>query len=354
MCLPAATPTARASASPLLTPSPRAPRSRACLCVCAGALATRVSPLQCGRRAQRLAPPPLTVALCTSLPRPPRREPEHPHCSRCPHAHRSRACPRDCAGALAKHISLQCGRRAQRLAPPLLSVALCASQPRPPRREPVHPHCSRRLHTPDAHAHALLIALAHLPRPSLLCSVAAAPIGWHHHRSRSRCVPHCRDPHGESQCIPTAHVVSTRTTLTRVPLCLPWRTCHAHHSSAVWRHHCSLSCCVPPSCAYQSQDQQTRLLSPRPPVASLADETPLSAPTGLVSSRRESSCCAHQSQRRQTKLFWLRPPVARLADEASLAAPINRETSGRDVLSTPTSLPTIRRDSSRCAHQSQD
>jgi hypothetical protein len=257
---------ARTSASPPLTPSPRAPRSRACLCVCAGALATRVSPLQCGRRAQRLAPPPLTVALCTSLPRPPRREPEHPHCSRCPHAHRSRACPRDCAGALAKHISLQCGRRAQRLAPPLLSVALCASHPRPPRREPVHPHCSRRLHTPDAHAHALLIALAHLPRPSLLCSVATTHCDWRHHCSRSRCVPPSRDlmtlrsracpcdcagelcphsnplqcgcrarrlapplltvalcasqprSHGQGQCIRTAHAVPTRTTLTRVPL----------------------------------------------------------------------------------------------------------------------------------------
>jgi len=294
VCLTAATPTARTSASSPLTPSPCVRRSRACLCDCAGSLATHITPLQCGHHAQRLAPPPL-------------------------------------------------------------SVALCDSQPRPSRREPVHPHCSRRLlHAHYAHARASVIALAPLPRTSLLCSVADAPIGWRHHCSRSRCVPHSRDPHGENQCILTAHAVSTRTTLTRVPLCLPWRTCHAHHSSAVWRHHCSLSCCVPPSCAYQSQDQQTRLLSPRPPVASLADETPLSAPTGLVSSRRESSCCAHQSQRRQTKLFWLRPPVARLTGEASLAAPINRETSGRDVLSTPTSLPTIRRDSSRCAHQSQD
>ena len=155
--LPSRDPAARASASPLLTPSPRAPRSHACLCDCAGSLALHATPLQSGRHAQRLAPPPLTVALCASL-------------------------------------------------------------PRPPRREPVHPHRSRRLHAPDAHARASVIVLAHLPRTLLLCSVAAAPIGWRHHRSRSRCVPPSRDPHGENRCIPTAHTVSTRTTLTRVPL----------------------------------------------------------------------------------------------------------------------------------------
>ena len=130
-------PTARASASPLLTPSPRALCSHACPCDYAGALATRIAPLQCGCRIQQLAPP-------------------------------------------------------------LLTVALCASQPRSPRREPVHPYCSRRLHGHHAHVRAPVIAPATLPRASLLCSVAAAHDGWRHHCSRSHCVPHSRDPHGES------------------------------------------------------------------------------------------------------------------------------------------------------------
>ena len=157
VCLTAATPTTRASASPLLTPSPWAPRSRACPCDCAGALATRITPLQCGCRAQRLAPA-------------------------------------------------------------LITVALCASQPRPPRREPVHPYCSRRLHGHHAHVRAPVIAPATLLRASLLCSVTAAHNGWRHHGSRLRYVPHSRDTYGESQCIPTAHAVSTGTMLTRVPL----------------------------------------------------------------------------------------------------------------------------------------
>ena len=229
-----------------------------------------------------MAPPLLNIALCASQPRLPRREPVHPHCSRRLHGHHAHACapvialahlplasllcsaaashngwrhhcspsrcvphcrdphgesqciptahavsmgttlthmPCDCAGALATRITpLQCGCCAQRLAPPLLTIVLCASLPRPPRREPVHPHCSRRLHGHHAHARAPVIALAHLPRASLLCSVAAAHNGWRHHSSRSCCVPHCRDPHGESQCIPTAHAASTGTTLTRVPL----------------------------------------------------------------------------------------------------------------------------------------
>ena len=133
MCLAIATLTARASASPLLTPSPRAPRSRACLCDCADELSTHITPLQYGHHAQRLAPPPLTDALC-------------------------------------------------------------ASQSRPSRREPVHPHCSRRLHAHHAHARASVFALAHLPRASVLCGVVAAHSGWRHHRPRSRCVPHRRDP----------------------------------------------------------------------------------------------------------------------------------------------------------------
>ena len=148
---------ARASSSSLLTPSPHAQRSRACLCDCAGALATRINPLQCGRRAQRLAPPSLTVALC-------------------------------------------------------------ASHPRPPRREPVHPSCSCRLDTSNAHTRASMFAPARLPRTSPLCSVAVVHSGWRHYRSWSHCVLHSRDPHGESQCIPLAHAVSTRTT-SRACLC---------------------------------------------------------------------------------------------------------------------------------------
>ena len=132
---------------------------------------------------------------------------------------RSHTCPCDCAGELSTCISLlQCGRRAQRLAPTLLTVTLCASQSRPPRRGPVHLHRSRRLHAHNAHARASVIALTNFPRTSLLCHVAATHSGWRHHRSRPRCVPRNRDPHGESQCIPTAHAVSTRPTLMRVPL----------------------------------------------------------------------------------------------------------------------------------------
>ena len=137
VCLTAATPTARASAYPLLMPSPWAPRSRARPCDCAGALATRVTPLQCG--------------CCV-----------------------------------------------QQLTPPLLTVAMCASQLRPPRREPVHYRCSRRLHGDHTHVRVPVIAPAHLPRALLLCSVAAVHNGWCHHCSRLRCVPHSRDSHSES------------------------------------------------------------------------------------------------------------------------------------------------------------
>jgi hypothetical protein len=92
----------------------------------------------------------------------------------------------------------------------------------PPSRDPAArasaSHRSRRLHAHNAHARASVIALTNFPRTSLLCHVAATHSGWRHHRSRPRCVPRNRDPHGESQCIPTVHAVSTRPTLMRVPL----------------------------------------------------------------------------------------------------------------------------------------
>ena len=73
VCLTALTPIMRASASPLLTLSPWAPLSHSCPCCdFAAELATRITPLQCGCRVQRPVPPLLTVALCASQPRPPR------------------------------------------------------------------------------------------------------------------------------------------------------------------------------------------------------------------------------------------------------------------------------------------
>ena len=276
VCLTAAAPTAKASASSLLAPSLRTLRSHTCPCDCAGKLSTCISLLQCGRRAQRLAPTLLSVALRASQPRPRGESQCIPPLTPSPRAQRSRACLCDCADELSTHITpLPCGRHAQRLAPPPLTDALCASQSRPSRREPVHPHCSRRLHAPDAHARASVIVLAHLPRTSLLCSVAAAHRGWRHHCSLSRCVPHSRDPHGENQCIPTAHTVSTRTTLTRVPLCLRWRTCHARQSSAVWSPRTAAGATTAHGCAVYLTAATPTARARASPLLTLSTRTPL-------------------------------------------------------------------------------